>query len=110
MPNAFDRTVCGLALLLASAACAAQPPFTLDQVLGFAFPTELTAAPIGGKFAWAVDLRGVHNIMVAEPPDYRARAITAYTADDGYDLTELAWTPDASAVVYTRGTGANPAH
>jgi dipeptidyl aminopeptidase/acylaminoacyl peptidase len=99
-----------LALLLAATAWSAQPPFTLDQVLGFAFPTELTASPTGGKFAWAVDLRGVHNIMVAEPPAYRARAITAYTQDDGNELTGLAWTQDASAVAYTRGTDANPTH
>ena len=99
-------------MLAFAAACAPaqQPPFTLDQVLGYAFSTELTASAAGAKFAWVVNVRGVRNIMVAEPPRYQARRITAYTADDGYELGELAWTPDASAVVYTRGTGANPAH
>jgi len=96
-------------LLLLAACATAQEPFTLDQVLGFAFPTELTAAPTGGKLAWVVNLRGVRNIMVAEPPRYQARQITPYTEDDGYDLGELGWTPDASAIVYTRGSSANPA-
>jgi len=96
-------------LLLAACATAQQAPFTLDQVLGFAFATELTASPTGGKVAWVVNLRGVRNIMVAEPARYQARQITAYTEDDGYELGQLAWTPDASAIVYTRGTGANPA-
>ena len=98
-----------LLLLMAFTCAAAQPPFTLEQVFGFAFPTELTASPTGATFAWAVNLRGVRNIMVAEPPAYVARQITSYTEDDGNELGELAWTPDASAVVYTRGTGANPA-
>jgi dipeptidyl aminopeptidase/acylaminoacyl peptidase len=99
-----------LFLLLAASVCATaqQPRFTLDQVLGYAFTTELTASPTGAKLAWVVNLRGVRNIMVAEPPGYRARPITAYKEDDGYELGELAWTPDGSAVVYTRGTGANP--
>lgn len=77
--------------------------------MGFAFPTELTAAPAGNKVAWVENRRGVRNIMVAEAPGYRARAVTAYTEDDGNDLTDLAWTPDGSAIFYTRGTGANPA-
>ncbi len=97
------------ALALAACASAAQPPFTLDQVLGAAFPTELTAAAAGGKVAWVSDARGVRNIMVAEPPGYQARKITPYTADDGQDLTDLHWTPDASAIVYVRGQDANGA-
>ena len=73
-----------LPALLFSIAASAQPaPFTLDQVLGAAFPTELTAAPSGGKVAWVSNARGVRNIMVAEPPAYQARKITNYAQDDG---------------------------
>ena len=96
-------------LCLAFTACAQQAPFTLDQVLGASFPSELTAAPAGGKVAWVSYTRGVRNIMVAEAPRYQARKLTAYTADDGQELSELAWTPDASAIVYVRGQGANRA-
>ena len=89
---------------------AAQPaPFTLDQVLSSAFPTELSAAPAGGKVAWVSNARGVRNILVAEPPDYRARALTHYTEDDGQDLSNLLWTSDARAIVYVRGGSANAA-
>jgi len=40
--------------LLAAVCCASaqQSPFTLEQVLSASFPTELTAAPAGGKVAW----------------------------------------------------------
>ncbi|MBZ5623656.1 MAG: prolyl oligopeptidase family serine peptidase [Acidobacteriia bacterium] len=96
------------ALAFALGASAQQVPFTLDQVLGFSFPTELTAAPAGGKVAWVANARGVRNIVVAEPPRYEARKITAYTEDDGQELQQLRWTPDANAIVYVRGGSANP--
>ena len=92
------------ALVLCSVAACAQPaPFTLDQALSAAFPTELTAAPAGGKVAWASDARGVRNIMVAEAPAYQARKVTNYTLDDGQELRDLRWTADAAAMVYVRG-------
>ncbi|MCX6627277.1 MAG: S9 family peptidase, partial [Candidatus Solibacter sp.] len=95
--------------VFAVAVCAAagQAPFTLDQVLSAAFPSELTAASAGGKVAWVSAAKGVRNIMVAAPPAYQGRKITAYTEDDGQELLELRWTPDASAVVYVRGGSAN---
>jgi dipeptidyl aminopeptidase/acylaminoacyl peptidase len=94
----------------ALAVCAhAAAPFTLDQVLGAAFPTDLTAAPAGGAVAWVSNALGVRNVMVAEPPLYRARKITAFNADDGQEIGELAWTPDGSGVVFVRGGGPNGA-
>src|SRR5664280_74592 len=96
-------------LAITLSAYAQQPPFTLDQVLSSRFPTALTAAPAGGKVAWVSNARGVRNIMVAEPPGYQARKITAYTADNGQEMGNLVWTPDASAIVYVRGDGANRA-
>ena len=65
---------------------AQQKPFTLEQVTSAPFPTHLIAARAGGKIAWVFDARGARNVWVAEPPDYKARAVTAYTDDDGQDL------------------------
>ena len=102
------RRRCHLILLLAALAgpalaVAQQAPFTIEQVMSAPFPSDLVAAPAGGKVAWVFDARGVRNIWVAEPPDYKARAVTAYTEDDGQEIDELAWTPDARAIVYARG-------
>ena len=94
-------------LFVISCALAAPAPFTIDQVLSSAFPTHLTAAPADGKVAWVSNARGVVNILVAEPPGYQARRITSYTEDDGQDITELHWTPDAASLVYVRGLGPN---
>ena len=76
-------------LLLAFCAWAQKAPFTIEQALGSAFPTHLTAAPAGGKVAWVSNTRGVINIMVAEPPAYAARQITSYTQDDDQNIVEL---------------------
>ena len=101
------RLLTGLAAVVC--ACAQQPSFTLDQVLGAPFPSEMTASPSGAKVAWISNARGLRNILVAEAPAWQTRKITDYTADDGQELSELRWTPDSSAIVYVRGLGANGA-
>jgi dipeptidyl aminopeptidase/acylaminoacyl peptidase len=102
----MNMRICGVLLL---AAPAMAHSFTLEQVMGFSFPSNLIAAPTGGKVAWVENRRGVRSIKVAEPPEYQARTITAYTADDGQEIQDLRWTPDAHGIVYVRGEDANRA-
>jgi dipeptidyl aminopeptidase/acylaminoacyl peptidase len=83
-------------------AMAQKDPFTLEQVMSSPFPSELTPAPAGGMVAWVFDTRGMRNIWVAGPPDYKGRALTSYAADDGQEIAELAWTPDGHSIVYVR--------
>src|SRR5258705_2175013 len=100
------RFVC--VALLATCALSQQAPFTLDRVPGAPFPSSPTQSP-AGKVAWVSNLRGVRNVMIAEAPDLLARKVTAYTEDDGQEIGDLLWTPDAAAIVYVRGGTANPA-
>jgi len=103
------RRVC-LLLLLGLLACtdrAAAQGVSLDALMAAPFPTELTAAPAGARFAWVQSVEGVRNVWIAQAPDFKGRRITNYTVDDGQDLTELAFTGDGRFVVYTRGEGAN---
>ncbi len=86
---------------------AQEKPFTLEQILSSPFPTELTASASGGKLAWVFNARGVRNLWVAEPPAYQGRQLTSYTTDDGQELSDLAFTPDASVIVFVRGGNAN---
>ncbi|TAM84720.1 MAG: S9 family peptidase [Acidobacteria bacterium] len=104
--NHVTLTLC---LALASAICAVPKsrPFTLEQVMSAPFPTELIAAPAGAKAAWVVNNQGARNVWVAEAQSndrkFTARQLTSYSGDDGQDIGDLAWLPDASAVVYVRG-------
>ncbi len=81
--------------------------FTIEQVLSAPFPDDLTPAPAKDMFAWVLDAEGKRNVWVAAPNrggrGYSVRQLTNYTEDDGQDVGELAWTPDASAIVYVHG-------
>jgi dipeptidyl aminopeptidase/acylaminoacyl peptidase len=101
------HALCVLVSVAGRPAAAADGSFTLEQVMGSAFPSELTASPTGGKLAWVLNARGVRNVWVAEPPGYEGRAVTSYKEDDGQELSDLSWTPDATGLVYVRGGNAN---
>jgi dipeptidyl aminopeptidase/acylaminoacyl peptidase len=81
--------------------------FTIEQVLSAPYPTDLTPAPVKGMFAWVFNAEGKRNVWIAEPSrgssGYSVRQLTNYTEDDGQDVGELVWTPDASAIVYVHG-------
>ncbi|WP_242097746.1 prolyl oligopeptidase family serine peptidase [Sphingomonas sp. CROZ-RG-20F-R02-07] len=95
------------AMLLPLAPSVAQPTradFSIEQVLSAPYPTSLTAAPVGERAAWTFNDRGVRNVWVADATNaIHARAITAFTQDDGNDIGDLAWSPDAGSIAFTRG-------
>ncbi len=107
----------GLLLIFGSAwALCAQQPFTLQQVLSAPYASELTAAPAGDRFAWVENAEGHHNLWLGAP-HVAAHQLTIFDQDDGLDLYNLAWSPDASIVAFTRTTEdgpddkpSNPAH
>lgn len=94
-----------------------QTALSLDTLMATPFPTDLVAAPSGGRVAWVSSNSGVHNILIAEPSpgtgalagrtDHRWRAVTTYTGDDGLWITDLNWTSDGKTIVFVRGDGAN---
>ena len=92
--------------------------FTVEQIKGYPFPNELTAAAAGSRIAWAFNERGARNVWVADGPDFKARRLTNYQKDDGQELSSLAISRDGKFVIYVRGgdhgsnwessTGVNP--
>lgn len=106
----FRLLALGLAAVLGGAYhCRAQQTFTLDQVLSAPFPSDLTAAKSRPRIAWVLNEQGRRNIYVAEAPDFKTRKLTAYTQDDGQEVSELQFSSDANAIVYTLGEGKNRA-
>ncbi|MHB1938467.1 MAG: S9 family peptidase [Acidobacteriaceae bacterium] len=93
---------------LASFAQSTPTAFTLQQVMSAPFNSDLIAAPVGNKFAWLSNAEGRRNVWVAKPSGsgdgYESRQITHYTQDDGQDITDLHWSPDAQSIVYVRGS------
>lgn len=109
---AFCFFVC-ITIAVVSAKLGASPrakqadPFTIEQVLSAPFPTELIAAPAKNRIAWEFNAQGKRNIWVAEPASdgrhYSSRQITPYSQDDGQDIGNFAWTPDANSIVFVHG-------
>lgn len=98
------------ALLLLAAPLAAQQraetapeSFSMADILGAPFPSELVAAPSGRALAWLANEAGKRNVWVAEAPGWRARRLTRWMADDGQELSELTWTADSRSVLVVRG-------
>ncbi len=104
-------SICLLYLLLNSTSlCMAQTSaggFTLEQVLSSPFPSNLVAAERAGRIAWVFNAMGARNVWVADAPNFEARQITRYTADDGMPIAALRLTPDGHTIVYARGSEAN---
>ena len=99
------------ALLLGGAlAAAAQqppdartPPFSIDDVMAAPFPEDLIVAPSGTRIAWLGYEEGRRNVWTAAAPDWTARRLTRYAADDGQELADLTFTADGQSLLYTRG-------
>jgi len=85
----------------------AAPAFAIDRALSAPFPDGLTASPKRDAFAWVENAAGVRNIRVARAPGYLAVQVTRFTADDGQEISEIAWSPDGNSLFFTRGGDPN---
>jgi dipeptidyl aminopeptidase/acylaminoacyl peptidase len=81
--------------------------FTLEQVMSSPFPSGLVAAEHANRVAWVFNAKGGRNVWVADAPNFAARQVTHYSADDGMPLASLKLTPDGKTAVYARGSEAN---
>jgi dipeptidyl aminopeptidase/acylaminoacyl peptidase len=107
----FSRPGCIVIVLLAHCflliGVGAAANFTLEQVMGSPFPSNLVAAGHSPRVAWVFDAKGVRNIWVADAPDFAARQLTHYDGDDGLPIASLRITGDGRTLVYVRGSEAN---
>ena len=77
--------------------------FTVPQVTSYPYTANLVTAQTGSRIAWVLNESGVRNVWVAQGPEFVARRLTSYVADDGQELTNLALSSDGVTVVYVRG-------
>ncbi|HEX7119257.1 MAG TPA: prolyl oligopeptidase family serine peptidase [Longimicrobiales bacterium] len=87
-------------LLIAATPLAAQD-FTIEEILAPAFPHTLVAAH--DRIAWIEYERGVRNVHTAAAPDFEPVRLTAFTEDDGVDLTGLQLSDDGRIAMFIRG-------
>ncbi len=96
-----------VALLTLTSAAGTQQAVTLDALLSAPFPSEIAAAPTGGRVAWVQNAKGARNVWMASAPEFAPRQLTTYGGDDGQDITNLTWTSDGRVILYVRGGGPN---
>jgi len=83
--------------------------FPVSAILSAPFPTNIVAAPDSPRLAFVLNDRGARNIWTAAGPDFDARQVTAYTVDDGINVSNLAFTPGGDRIVFVRGGRPNAA-
>lgn len=85
----------------------AQKSLALEQIMSYAFPSNLLASQKSEKLAWVQNKEGVRNIWYAQGPQFQPRQLSNYTSDDGQAISELTFTHDEKAIVYVRGAAPN---
>src|SRR5690348_5722989 len=95
------------AVLAASATGALAAGFTIPEVLGAPFASDLVAAPEQRAFAWVSNARGARNVWLARPKrgstGFEARVLTHYVADDGLEVSGIAFVPHHEQLLYVLG-------
>jgi dipeptidyl aminopeptidase/acylaminoacyl peptidase len=105
---AIVRTGLLCALLLAALLVAAPTAaYTLEAILAYPYPTDLSAAPEHERIAWVGHERGVRNIWTAAGPDFEPQRLTDYDQDDGQELGGIAIGPRDRWLVFVRGGNPN---
>jgi dipeptidyl aminopeptidase/acylaminoacyl peptidase len=98
--------LCAVVLMLFQERPAESQSFTLEQALSAPFASDLVASPQLGRFAWVENQQGRRNLWMAQPNSagkYESKRLTSYDQDDGQEMYQIAWTPDAERIVYVRG-------
>lgn len=98
----FPAALCAPICVNAQAQPAIQT-FSMEQVLGYPYPSDLVSSPDSDVIAWVLNQRGVRNIWVAFGPNYQPKLVTNYDNDDGQELTNLNISADGKYLVYVRG-------
>ncbi len=84
-----------------------QSQISVNSILSYSFPTQLTCAPNSEQIAWVENKEGVRNIWYAEGPSYEGKKLSNYEQDDGQDISNLIFSHDGQYILYVRGSAPN---
>src|SRR5437899_2970183 len=87
-----------IVLLLSNSLLFAQS-YSMEDVVNYPFPRDITSAATGARFAMTIQEQGRRNIYVANGPAFTLRKLTNYQQDDGQEITSLSVSADGKWVV-----------
>lgn len=77
--------------------------YSMEEVTGYPFISEIAATEKGSRIALSINEKGMRNIYVGEGPQFKLRKLTNYNTDDGQEITSVTVSGDGKWVVYVRG-------
>ncbi len=80
----------------------------LEQFLSAPTESGFTSSKDGKNIAWVINDRGKRNIVVKTGTDF-PRFVTDYPADDGQEISQLAFSPNGLKILFVRGGATNRA-
>ena len=78
----------------------------LEQFLGHPTESNFVSSADGKNIAWTINDAGKRNVMIKTGNDL-PRMLTDYQQDDGQEISQLAFSPNGTKLVFVRGGGAN---
>src|SRR5436190_761155 len=81
---------------------------TLELFLSHPIESEFAASPDGKNIAWVINDHGKRNILIKTGFE-QPRLLTDFQQDDGQEISELAFSPNGTKLLFVRGGAANRA-
>ncbi len=79
---------------------------TLEQFLSHPIESGLASSSDGKSIAWVINDHGKRNIVIKTGSD-QPRLLTDYQRDDGQEISQLAFSPNGTKLLFVRGSAPN---
>jgi dipeptidyl aminopeptidase/acylaminoacyl peptidase len=78
----------------------------LEQFLTHPTESNFVSSTDGKNIAWTINDAGKRNVMIKTGSEL-PRMLTDYQQDDGQEISQLAFSPNGTKLIFVRGDGAN---
>src|SRR5882724_12933017 len=78
----------------------------LEQFLSHPIESNFASSADGKNIAWVINDHGKRNVMIRIGTEL-PKLFTDYQQDDGQEISQLAFSPNGTKLIFVRGGGAN---
>lgn len=87
--------------------CKAKAQIKIEDLLSVPFPTDIKSSNDGSQIAWVFNNQGTRNLYMADAATLSTKQLTKHTADDGIEISDIAFTPDGNKILFVEGNPNN---